>query len=813
MQKFKVEGMSCAACVARVENAVRALEGVKECSVNLLTNSMNVTGDAKNETIIDAVNRAGYSAKVLEDEKGEDTLKDDNTKRLVKRLVVSVVLSLLLMYLSMGVVMWDFPFFSSLSHPIFLALFQFVICTAIIFVNRAFFVNGISGVIHRAPNMDTLVSLGSGVSYIYSVVLFIKMFFAVHPHHVLHSLVFESAGMILTLITVGKTLESYSKGKTTDAIKSLMKLNSPTTTIIKDGAEQVIPTDDVRVGDEFVLRAGQNVPVDACIIKGEGSFDESSLTGESMPVAKSVGDEICTASINLSGFVVCKATRVGKDTTLSQIIKLVSDASANKAPIARYADKVAGVFVPVVLGIALVTFFAHLLLPTPFSLALTHAISVLVISCPCALGLATPVAIMVGSGVGATNGILFKNAVSLENLSLVRTVVLDKTGTITKGTPSVTDVFSTQDSTEELLRVAYSLEIKSEHPLSRAVVEYAKRHGQTPLDTTDFQVVSGKGVKAMFEGEEVVGGNKEFVGEYAKIPESILKKADALSSDGKTVLYFSRGENLLGIIAVADTLKEDSISAIHQLKSMGKRVVMLSGDNQKTAQAIGKLCSVDEVKGECLPNQKASLVNEYKRDGLVLFVGDGINDAPALTQADVSIAIGAGADIAIDSADIVNVSGSLSSVCAAIRLSHKTLKNIYENLFWAFIYNIIGIPLAAGVFGGVLTPMFGAAAMGLSSFCVVSNALRLKFVNIHKPTKHKIRYKKAKKEKQVMQQTFNVEGMMCPHCEAHVKKALEELDGVTSATASYTDKKVVVLGEVDAQEVVDTITAQGYKVI
>ncbi len=813
MQNFKVEGMSCAACVARVENAVNTLEGVKECSVNLLTNSMSVTGEVKSEAIIDAVKQAGYSAKVLENEKSADVLKDDNTEKLVKRLVASVVLSLLLMYVSMGVVMWNWPFFSSLSHPVFLGLFQFVMCTALMLVNRAFFANGISGVIHRSPNMDTLVSLGSGVSYVYSVVLFIKMFFAVHPHHLLHSLVFESAGMILTLITVGKTLEAYSKGKTTDAIKSLMKLNSPTTTILKDGVEQEIPTDDVRVGDEFVLRAGQSVPVDACIIKGESSFDESSLTGESLPVQKQTGDEVYSATINLSGFVVCKATRVGKDTTLSQIIKLVSDASASKAPIARYADKVAGVFVPIVLAIALVTFLVHLILSEPFSVALTHAISVLVISCPCALGLATPVAIMVGSGVGATNGILFKNAVSLENLSLVRTVVLDKTGTITKGAPSVTDVFSAQDSQTKLISVAYSLELKSEHPLSRAVVEYAQKKGATAFDTADFKVISGKGVTALADGELLVGANKEFVSEHVEIPESILKRADKLLDEGKTVLYFSRGENLLGIIAVADTLKEDSVGAISELKSMGKRVVMLSGDNQKTASAIGKLCGVDEVKGNCLPEQKANFVNEYKRDGLVLFVGDGINDAPALTSADVSIAIGAGADVAIDSADIVNVSGNLADVCAAIKLSHKTLKNIYENLFWAFIYNIIGIPLAAGVFGVALNPMFGAAAMGLSSFCVVSNALRLRFVNIHKRTNHKIRYKKAKKEKQVMQQIFKVDGMMCPHCEAHVKKALEELDGVVSATASHTEKKVVVIGEVDAQTIIDTITAQGYTVL
>ncbi len=813
MRNFKVEGMSCAACVARVENAVKALEGVKECSVNLLTNSLSVTGDAKSDVIITAVKRAGYSAKVLDDEKREDVLENNNTKRYVKRLVVSAVLSILLMYVSMGVVMWNFPFFKSLSHPKVLALFEFVICTAIMLVNRAFFINGISSAIHRSPNMDTLVSLGSGVSYIYSVVLLVKMFFEANPHHLLHSLVFESAGMILTLITVGKTLEAYSKGKTTDAIKSLMKLNSPTTVILKDGKEQEIPTDDVCVGDEFVVRAGQSVPVDACIIKGESSFDESSLTGESLPVAKVAGDEVYSATINLSGFVVCKATRVGKDTTLSQIIKLVSDASASKAPIARYADKVSGVFVPIVLGLALVTFLVHMLLSAPFAVALSHAISVLVISCPCALGLATPVAIMVGSGVGATNGILFKNAVSLENLSLVRTVVLDKTGTITKGAPSVTDVFATKDSAQELIAVAYSLESKSEHPLSRAVVEYAQTKGATAFDTADFKVISGKGVTATADGEILVGANKEFVEEHAKIPDSILSKADALSSEGKTVMYFSRGENLLGIIAVADTLKSESISAIDELKSMGKRVVMLSGDNQKTALAIGKLCGVDEAKGNCLPGEKATIVNEYKRDGLVLFVGDGINDAPALTCADVSIAIGAGADVAIDSADIVNVSGSLADVCAAIRLSHKTLKNIYENLFWAFIYNVIGIPLAAGVFGVALSPMFGAAAMGLSSFCVVSNALRLRFVNIHKHTKHKIRYKKVKREKQVMQQTFKVDGMMCPHCEAHVKKALEQLDGVTSATASHTDKKVVVFGEVDPQTVIDTITAQGYTVL
>lgn len=832
MTQYNVTGMSCAACSARVEKAVSSVDGVSSCSVNLLTNSMGVEGTATSKEIIEAVEKAGYGASLKTKNKKvksnpDDELKDTQTPKLVKRLVASLLFLAPLMYISMGHMMWGWklPNFMENNH-IAMGLAQMLFAIIIMVINQNFFISGFKGLIHKSPNMDTLVALGSGSSFVYSTYALFAMTVAQTKGDMsavmsyMDDFYFESAAMILALITVGKTLEAYSKGRTTDALKGLMSLSPKTANVIRDGKEITVDIDDVAVGDVFVVRPGESVPVDGIVIDGESAVDESVLTGESLPVDKAADDKVTSATINKSGFLKCKATRVGEDTTLAQIINLVSEASATKAPIAKLADRVSGVFVPTVIAIAIITFIVWLIVPKPFGYALSRAISVLVISCPCALGLATPVAIMVGNGKGAKNGILFKTAVSLEEAGKTQIVVLDKTGTITEGKPKVTDVIPVGIYENDLLQIAYSLEIKSEHPLAKAIVEKAETAQIPPLDITDFESKTGSGLCGVLESSKIYAGSSKYISTVCDI-SSVKSDIERLSNDGKTPLLFAKDENLIGVIAVADTIKQDSPEAIKQLKNMGIKVVMLTGDNKRTADAIGKQTGVDMVISDVLPDGKEAVVKKLQSFGKVAMVGDGVNDAPALTRADVGIAIGAGADVAVDSADVVLMNSKLSDVCSAIRLSRHTLTNIKENLFWAFIYNIIGIPLAAGVWipitGWTLNPMFGAAAMSLSSFCVVMNALRLNFVNVTS-SKNDRKIKEVNidyTEEFKMTKTIKIDGMMCPHCEATVKKALEAIDGVTSAVASHTEKQATVelSKDVDTAVLEQAVVDAGYTII
>lgn len=821
MTQFNITGMSCAACVARVEKAVNSVDGVKSCSVSLLTNSMGVEGDIDTQKIISAVENAGYGA-TLKDEKSksleDDALKDTETPKLKKRLVTSLGFLIVLMYISMGHVMWGW--YLPIANPYAIGIIEFALTVVIMVINRKFFINGFKGLLHRSPNMDTLVALGSGASFVYSTYLLMKMFIVSGEmaHHYLHEFYFESAAMILTLITVGKMLEARSKGKTTNALKSLMKLAPKTAIILVDGVETEVPIENVKKGDIYIVRPGEQISVDGVIIDGHTAVDESALTGESIPVDKTVGDKVSGGTINQSGFIKCEALRVGEDTTLSQIIKMVSDAAATKAPIAKIADKVSGVFVPIVISIAVITTVIWLITGQTFGYALARGISVLVISCPCALGLATPVAIMVGNGVGAKNGILFKTAVSLEETGRANTVVLDKTGTITEGKPKATDIIPINTTEKELLSLAYSLEIKSEHPLAKAIVQKGEETSVTRAEVQKFKALSGNGVTGELNGQTLYGGSLKFISEKVSIDDETIKITETLAENGKTPLLFCTPNELSGIIAVADTIKEDSPRAIKELQNMGIRVVMLTGDNEKTANAIGAQAGVDEVIAGVMPDGKEKVVRQLRDKGKVIMVGDGINDAPALTRADIGIAIGAGTDIAIDSADVVLMNSKLSDVPSAIRLSRATLKNIHENLFWAFFYNAIGIPLAAGLFinlfGWELNPMFGAAAMSLSSFCVVSNALRLNFKDIHNSKRDK-KIKFKYKEKKVMEITMKIEGMMCPHCEAHVKKALEGVAEVREAIVSHKDGTAIVTLDADAAPATlkKAVEEQGYKVI
>jgi len=824
MKQFHVTGMSCAACSARVEKAVSQVQGVTGCSVSLLTNSMGVEGTASDEKIIAAVQGAGYGASLKgaaekEASKGGDTLRDTETPLLRRRLMASLGFLMVLMYVSMGHGMlgWPLPGFFTENY-VAIGILQMLLAAIVMVINQKFFINGFKGLWHRSPNMDTLVALGSGASFLYSVYALFAMTGAPGQQaaHYLHEFYFESAAMILTLITVGKMLEARSKGKTTDALKSLMKLAPQTATLLRDGQEISVPIEEVKKGDIFVVRPGENIPVDGVVLKGMSAVDEAALTGESVPVDKKEGDSVSAATVNQSGFLECQATRVGEDTTLSQIIQMVSDAAATKAPIAKVADKVSGVFVPVVISIAVLAAAVWLLLGQSFGYALARGISVLVISCPCALGLATPVAIMVGNGMGARHGILFKTAASLEAAGRTQIVALDKTGTITSGQPKVTDVIPFEQE-ETLLNSAYALENKSEHPLARAIVSYAKEKGLTPMEAESFEALPGNGLMGTVQVEKIFGGNLSFVSAHAKIEENARAVAEKLAAKGKTPLFFARGGKLLGIIAVADTMKADSPRAIEELKNMGIRVVMLTGDNQRTAQAVGSQAGVDEVIAGVLPDGKESVIRTLQKKGKVAMVGDGINDAPALTRADIGIAIGAGTDIAMDAADVVLMNSKLSDVPAAIRLSRATLRTIHQNLFWAFIYNVIGIPLAAGVFisllGWQLNPMFGAAAMSLSSFCVVSNALRLNFFDLYSAKRDK--KMKAAKEKKTMEKTMKIEGMMCGHCSGRVKKVLEELPQVAEAMVSHEKGTAVITlnAPIDDAILKKTVEDQGYKVI
>lgn len=854
MEQYNVTGMSCAACSARVEKAVKKVPGVTSCSVSLLTNSMGVEGTASPAAIISAVQEAGYGASPKSDatHKASDTnadldaLADHETPKLKRRLIASLGFLLVLMYFSMGHMMWGWP----LPHwfdgnHIAMGLVQLILAGIVMVINQKFFISGFKGLIHGAPNMDTLVALGSMASYVWSTYALFAMTDAqLHGNdalvmHYMMEFYFESAAMILTLITVGKMLEARSKGKTTDALKSLMKLAPKTATLVRDGAEVTVSIADVQKGDIFVVRPGENIPVDGLVLEGVSAVNESALTGESIPVDKAAGDRVSAATTNQSGFLRCEATRVGEDTTLSQIIKMVSDAAATKAPIAKIADTVSGYFVPAVISIAVLTTIVWLLLGRELGYALARGISVLVISCPCALGLATPVAIMVGNGLGAKNGILFKTAASLEAAGRTQIVALDKTGTITEGAPRVTDLLPAEGVSEtELLTLAAALESRSEHPLAKAVLACSEAKAITPPTVTDFAALPGNGLAAKLDGVDIFGGSASFIQSKLSLPAALTQQAEQLAAEGKTPLFFGGAGHLLGVIAVADTIKADSPEAIRQLQNMGIRVVMLTGDNQRTADAIGRQAGVDEVIAGVLPDGKEAVIRQLQASGKVAMVGDGINDAPALTRADTGIAIGAGTDVAIDAADVVLMNSRLSDVPAAIRLSRAALRNIHENLFWAFIYNIIGIPLAAGLFipfGLTLNPMFGAAAMSLSSFCVVSNALRLNLFDPHS-TKHD--HKKAspaavsaqpvaenntpsdteapdgKMEDDPMKKTLNVEGMMCCHCEARVKKALEAIPGVSEAVASHTDgTAVVTLTEDVADDVLkNAVEAQDYKV-
>ena len=807
MEKYDVTGMTCAACSARVEKAVKGVAGVKSCAVNLLTNSMTVEGGTPAD-IIGAVEKAGYGASKAGEKRTEMPSADKETAKMKTRLFWSIGFLLVLMYISMGAMMWGFPLPAFLAEDcVAVGLAELLLTGIIMVINQKFFVSGFRGIIHKSPNMDTLIALGATAAFGYSVYALFVMSNAQavgnaeHAMRYMHELYFESAGMILTLITLGKLLEAYSKGKTTNALKGLMKLAPKTAVLIKNGIETVVPVEEVKIGDIFSVKPGESVPVDGIVVEGETAVDESALTGESVPSDKIVGDEVSAATINQSGYIRCRATRVGEDTSLSKIIKMVSDAAATKAPIAKVADRVSGVFVPVVIAIALVTILVWLLCGYGAGYALERGISVLVISCPCALGLATPVAIMVGNGVGAKNGILFKTAVSLEQTGKTDIVLLDKTGTITKGAPEVTDV-CTEDGTDEneLMQTAFSLEKRSEHPLAAAIVKYGSERGFTAEEPSEFKVLRGSGLSATLSGKEYIAGNLRLCETYCNISRKMREKAEELALEGKTPLFFCREQKLLGIIAVADAIKEDSPKAISQLKNMGIRTVMLTGDNRRTAEAVGKIAGVDEVIAEVLPGDKEDVVRELQKQGKVAMVGDGINDAPALTRADTGIAVGAGTDIAIDAADVVLMKNTLLDVPAAIRLSRSALRNIHQNLFWAFFYNVIGIPLAAGVWIPLfilrLNPMFAAAAMSLSSVFVITNALRLNLANIYSE-KHdrKIRAKRVntiKKEKNTMEITMKIEGMMCCHCEATVKKALEAIPTVIEANVSHENGTAIV---------------------
>ena len=825
MEQYNVTGMSCAACSARVEKAVSKVDGVTSCSVNLLMNSMGVEGTASPESIIAAVEAAGYGASLKNAPSAakaaqKEEIKDKETPKMKKRLAASVVFLAVLMYFSMGhMVGLPLPSYFAGDHAA-VGLVELLLTVAIMVINQRFFISGFKGLINRAPNMDTLVALGSTAAFAYSVY---ALFGAIKAQTAgdmqtamsyMHEYYFESAAMILTLITVGKMLESRSKGKTTDALKGLMELAPKTANLIKDGKEQSVPVERVQKGDIFVVRPGESIPVDGTVIEGTSAVDESALTGESLPVDKQEGSFVSAGTVNRSGFIRCEASRVGEDTTLSQIIKMVADAAATKAPIAKIADKVSAVFVPSVITIAVVTIIGWLIAGRDFGFALARGISVLVISCPCALGLATPVAITVGSGVGARNGILFKTAVSLEEAGKAKTVVLDKTGTVTSGKPVVTDILPAESTSgKKLLEYAYSLETKSEHPLAGAVNLKAEESGSTAHEVTDFEALPGNGLVAKLDGKELVGGNLGFISERAQVSAQQREAAESLAEQGKTPLFFAYDGKLLGTVAVADTIKEDGAAAIAELHKMGLEVIMLTGDNQRTADAVGKAAGVDRVIAGVMPDGKEKVVRELSEQGKTIMVGDGINDAPALTRADTGIAIGAGTDIAIDAADIVLVKSRLGDVPAAIKLSRATLRNIKENLFWAFIYNVIGIPVAAGVFinlfGWQLNPMFAAAAMSLSSFCVVTNALRLNFFKTGaKPEK------KTKEEKKTMEKTLKIEGMMCGHCEATVKKALEELPQVTSAEVSHESgtAKVTLNADISDDALKAVVEAKGYKV-
>ncbi len=856
MKQYTVTGMSCAACSARVEKAVSKVDGVTSCSVSLLTNSMGVEGSATDAQIVEAVEQAGYGASPkgtatesendkannsLEQLKAaQDALVDRETPKLVNRLIASLIFLVVLMYFSMGHMMWGWPlpeFFN--GNHVAMGLLQLLLTVAVMVINQKFFISGFKGLIHGAPNMDTLVALGSAASFGYSVYALFAMTAAQVNGDMdavmsyMHEFYFESAAMILALITVGKMLEAHSKGKTTDALKSLMQLAPKTATVVRDGVEQEISVDAVKKGDIFVVRPGENIPVDGEIIDGTTAVNESALTGESIPVDKQPKDAVSAATVNQSGFIKCRATRVGEDTTLSQIIQMVSDAAATKAPIAKIADRVSGVFVPAVITIAIITIIAWLIAGETVGFALARGISVLVISCPCALGLATPVAIMVGNGKGAKSGILFKTAASLEATGRTQIVALDKTGTITSGEPKVTDIVPDETFFEEtgnnagkLLAIAASVEAKSEHPLAKAIMERAKTDEIAVAEVTDFSAVVGNGLTAILAGKMIKAGNLAFVSKFVKVSDDMRAKAVEFSKEGKTPLFFAADDRLCGIIAVADTIKEDSPEAVRQLKNMGIRVVMLTGDNEQTANAIGKQAGVDEVIAGVLPDGKEAVIRKLKKQGRVAMVGDGINDAPALTRADMGIAIGAGSDVAIDAADVVLMKSRLIDVPAAVRLSRATLTNIHENLFWAFFYNVIGIPLAAGLWypllGWKLNPMFGAAAMSLSSFCVVTNALRLNLCRVYDPKHDRKatpdRKNKTKKpnesEEKSMTKTMNIEGMMCGHCEARVKKALEALDAVSEAVVSHESGTAVVTlsSDISDEKLKETVEAEDYKV-
>ncbi|SHJ47873.1 heavy metal translocating P-type ATPase [Pseudobutyrivibrio xylanivorans] len=828
MEQYKVTGMSCAACQTRVEKAVSAVDGVDSCAVSLLTNSMGVEGTASPEAIIAAVEAAGYGASKKVDgvskaqTSNDDSLKDIETPKMKKRLIASIILLIPLLYVSMGHMLWDWPLPGFLDgNHVAMGLYQLILAGLVMVINQKFFISGFKGLIHKSPNMDTLVALGATASYTYSVVALFAMTSAVlindteQVMYFMKQFYFEAAAMILTLITVGKMLEAKSKGKTTDALKGLMNLSPKTAVVLRDGSEVTVPIEQVQVGDRFVVRPGDSIPVDGIVVDGESAVNEAALTGESVPAEKSVGDNVYAATINSSGYMVCEAKRVGEDTTLSAIIKMVSDAAATKAPIAKIADKVSGVFVPAVISISVITFIVWLLVGQTVGYAIARAVAVLVISCPCALGLATPVAIMVGNGVAAKTGVLFKTAASLEQAGKTQIVALDKTGTITTGEMKVTDLIPVDVSKEELLKVAYALEAKSEHPISRAITEYASERDLELKETTEFEVLSGSGIKAKLDGDMIYGGNTKYIkGVVGELNEEDNDIVNNLAWSGKTPLLFAREGKLLGIIAVADIIKEDSREAISELKNMGIHVVMLTGDNEITAAAIAEQAGVDEVVASVKPDGKETVIRQLMEHGTTTMVGDGINDAPALTSANLGIAIGAGTDIAIDAADVVLMKSSIKDVVAAIRISRRTLTNIHENLFWAFFYNVLGIPLAAGcyiaAFGWELNPIFGAAAMGLSSFCVVSNALRLNLIKPYDSSKDKkiknpvsgilIEQETKEDRKEVNNMKITVKGMMCQHCEAHVKKALEAIDGIDSAVASHEENLVTITNSKDVDE-------------
>lgn len=839
MERFQVTGMSCAACSAHVEKAVAAVPGVAEVSVSLLTNSMTVqyAAPATAEGICAAVRDAGYGAKLEQEEETAAVLEDTETPKLRRRLIASVVLLIPLLYVSMGTMLWDWPVPSFLEDMLGMGIYELVLTVAIMVINRKFFISGWAGLKRRAPNMDTLVALGAGAAFVYSTVALgmIAYYYAIGNHMAAHPLMeefyFESAAMILTLITVGKTLEAHSKGRTTDAIRSLMDLAPKTANVLRDGKEITVPVEELVLDDVFVVRPGESIPVDGVVTDGAGAVDESALTGESLPVDKAVGDLVSAATLNQSGFLTCRATRVGKDTTIHQIIRLVEDAAATKAPVAKVSDKVSGIFVPTVIGIAAVTLIIWLVSGQAFGFALARAISVLVISCPCALGLATPVAIMVGSGLGAKHGVLFKTAASLEQAGKTQIVVLDKTGTVTQGQPRVTDVICAPGTAEnDLLQCAAALEAKSEHPLARAVTAYAEEQSVSAPETADFSALPGHGVRAVLGGEALTGGNAALMRSLGVDVSALLEQGDALAQAGKTPLYFARAGKLLGILAVADVVKPDSAEAIRTLRNLGVQVALLTGDNRRTAEAIGAQVGVDTVLADVLPDGKEAELRRLADYGATAMVGDGINDAPALTRADTGIAIGAGADVALDAADVVLMKSSLMDVAAAIRLSRQTLKNIHENLFWAFIYNIIGIPLAAGVlypaFGITLNPMIAAAAMSLSSFCVVTNALRLNLFDPYNAKRDAAQAAKrppvtlpepeirTEKEELLMTRTMTIEGMMCMHCQGRVEKALNALDGVTATVNLEAKTATVTCAEgTDDAALTKAVTDAGYEVV